>query len=115
MGLEEYRKKLSKAKFHLVNCSHIIRGREQWEGNNPKFHKEYLANKFDLPIALPNSILQYIELGWGVVLAFSSPHLTFVLYHRFLLLSRGNFYFFSISVVAREIQNNRSVSLESYV
>lgn len=67
------------------------------EGNNPQLHKEYLANKFDLPTTLSfNSILQFIELKWGVVLALSSPHLTSVLYHRFWRLSRGNFYFFTL-------------------
>lgn len=64
------------------------------EGNNPQYHKEYLANKFDLPTTFAQFYLTVYRIGMGGVLALSSPHLTSVLYHRFLLLSRGNFYFF---------------------
>ena len=84
------------------------------EGNNPQYHKEYLANKFDLPTTFAQFYLTVYRIGMGGW-SWHFPHLTLHPYYTtgFCFCQEGIFIFLLCSVVAREIKNNGAVSLKT--
>ena len=86
------------------------------EGNNPQLHKEYLANKFDLPTTFAQFYLTVyrIGMGGGLGIFLTSPYIR-IIPQVFAFVKREFLFFLIISVVAREIQNNGAVSLKAYI
>ena len=79
-------------------------------------HKEYLANKFDLPTTFAQFYLTVyrIGIGGGLGIFITSPYIR-IIPQVFAFVKREFLFFLLTSVVAREVKNNGAVSLKAHI
>ena len=67
------------------------------EGNNPQLHKEYLANKFDLPTTFAQFYLTVYRIGMGGGLGtfLTSPYIR-IIPQVFAFVKREFLFFFTL-------------------